>query len=131
MTYNKETVDVLKINKTVEETVERIKQVFQEMGASILFTINFQESLKKKTKTDIGECIEVGFCFPPVALKWAQIHKSLMSFLPGRVTVYAENNETFVSFLNLKPIVELIGNEELINMVKNRDMSAFVEKLQN
>jgi uncharacterized protein (DUF302 family) len=102
-----------KINASFQEAIEKTKEELQKEGFGVLTEIDVKATLKKKLDVDYDNYIILGACNPPFAYKALTAEKEIGLLLPCNVTIYQDNNDTFVSAILPKVAMGMVDNEAL------------------
>ena len=100
------------------EAVEKVRSELSKEGFGILTEIDVKASLKEKIGLDYDNCLILGACNPPLALKALQAEKDIGLFLPCNVIVYEEGGKVFVSAIRPTVAMQVVGNPSLADLGK-------------
>jgi uncharacterized protein (DUF302 family) len=104
-------------NKSVEEVVEKIKEVCPKYKFGIQHIHNITETLKSKGIEFEKECQILDICNPIIAEKFLSEDMSLSIIMPCKISVYSENGETIIAMNSLVQLVDDI-NPDLIELAQ-------------
>ncbi len=93
-----------------ETSVERARAALAEEGFGVLTEIDIQGKMKEKLGRDMPPYIVLGACAPPLAWQGLQAQMDLGVLLPCNVCVYEHEGQVFVSAMEPKAALELIGD---------------------
>ncbi len=104
-------------NKSVEEVVEKIKEVCPKYKFGVLHVHNITQTLKSKGIDFKKECQILDICNPIIAEKFLSEDMSLSIIMPCKISVYSENGETIIAMNSLVQLVDDI-NPDLIELAQ-------------
>ncbi len=104
-------------NKSVEEVVEKIKEVCPKYKFGVLHVHNITQTLKSKGIDFKKECQILDICNPLIANEFLSEDMSLSIIMPCKISVYSEDGETIVSMNSLVQLVDDI-NPDLIDLAQ-------------
>ncbi|CAM3535475.1 DUF302 domain-containing protein [Arcobacter aquimarinus] len=107
-------------NKSVQEVVEKIKEVCPKHKFGVQHIHNVKENLKTKGIDFKNECQIVDICNPFIAEQFLSIDMSLSIIMPCKISVYSENGQTNIAMNSLVQLVDDI----------NPDMIETAQKVQ-
>lgn len=100
-------------DKSVQEVVNNIKEIAPKYGFGVQHIYNLKETLNAKGKNLDSECQIVDICNPNTAEKFLNEDLTLSCILPCKISVYSQDNETFIVLNSLVQLVDDI-NPDLI-----------------
>ena len=101
------------LDRPYEETVARVKEVFQKHGFGTLTEIDVRATLHDKLGEDIEPYVILGLCNPGLAHRAVQIEPRIGTLLPCNVVVRRARDRTVVDALDPAVMVEIPEREEL------------------
>ncbi len=104
-------------NKSVEEVVEKIKEVCPKYKFGVLHVHNITQTLKSKGIDFKKECQILDICNPLIANEFLSEDMSLSIIMPCKISVYSEDSETIVAMNSLVQLVDDI-NPDLIDLAQ-------------
>ncbi len=104
-------------NKSVEEVVEKIKEVCPKYKFGVLHVHNITQTLKSKGIDFKKECQILDICNPLIANEFLSEDMSLSIIMPCKISVYSEDRETIVAMNSLVQLVDDI-NPDLIDLAQ-------------
>ncbi len=104
-------------NKSVEEVVEKIKEVCPKYKFGVLHVHNITQTLKSKGIDFKKECQILDICNPLIANEFLSEDMSLSIIMPCKISVYSEDGETIVAMNSLVQLVDDI-NPDLIDLAQ-------------
>ncbi|RXJ83277.1 DUF302 domain-containing protein [Arcobacter cloacae] len=107
-------------NKSVQEVVEKIKEVCPKYKFGVQHIHNVKENLKSKGIDFKNDCQIVDICNPFIAEQFLSIDMSLSIIMPCKISVYSQNGQTNIAMNSLVQLVDDI----------NPDMIETAQKVQ-
>ena len=104
-------------NKSVQEIVERIKEVTSKYKFGVQHIHNVKENLKAKGIDFPNECQIVDICNPFIAEQFLSEDMSLSIIMPCKISVYTQDGETNIAMNSLVQLVDDI-NPDLIELAQ-------------
>ena len=103
-----------KINKTVDDAVDKVTEELQKKGFGVLTEIDVKATMKKKLDVDFRPYRILGACNPPFAYKALEAIEDIGLLMPCNVIVYENTEgETVVSAIEADAMLSVIDNEDL------------------
>ena len=104
-------------NKSVQEIVEKIKEVASKYKFGVQHIHNVKENLKTKGIDFPNECQIVDICNPFIAEQFLSEDMSLSIIMPCKISVYTQDGETTIAMNSLVQLVDDI-NPDLIELAQ-------------
>jgi uncharacterized protein (DUF302 family) len=115
------------LNKSFEETINRVTEALKTEGFGVVSTIDMQAKLKEKLGVDFKKYTILGACNPSYAYKTLQIEEKIGVMLPCNIVVIdKENGTTEVAAVHPLASMMAIQNAALEPLAKE-----VTEKLKN
>lgn len=100
-------------SKTVQEAVASLEQHLQAAGFGILWDFDLQAKLVEKGLEFEEPYRILEVCNPKEAEKVLSRHKAAGNFLPCKITVYKENDVTYIGMPRPTVLIGFIEDEHL------------------
>jgi uncharacterized protein (DUF302 family) len=98
---------------SVDEAVERVREVLREEGFGVLCEIDVQATLREKLGVEHEPYVILGACNPPLAHRALGAEPELGTLLPCNVVVYCHDGVTHVSAIDAERMLSLVDNPDL------------------
>ena len=98
-------------NKSVQEVVDTINEKISDYKFGVLHIHNVKETLKSKGVEFDRECQILDICNPNHAKNFLEENMALSVVMPCKITVYTEDNQTYISMNSLVQLVDDIHPE--------------------
>lgn len=108
-------------NKSVKEVVESITQIAPKYGFGVQHIYNLKETLNAKGKKLDNECQIVDICNPNTAETFLNEDLALSCILPCKISVYSQDNETFIVLNSLVQLVDDINPDLIVTAGETQD----------
>lgn len=105
-------------NKSVQEVVDKIKEIAPNYKFGVLHVHNIQETLKSKGKDLNEECQVLDICNPNVAEAFLNEDITLACIMPCKIAVYTQDGETNIALNSVVQLVDDI-NPDLIELAQS------------
>ena len=105
-------------NKSVQEVVDKIKEIAPNYKFGVLHVHNIQETLKSKGKNLNEECQVLDICNPNVAEAFLNEGITLACIMPCKIAVYTQDGETNIALNSVVQLVDDI-NPDLIELAQS------------
>lgn len=115
-------------NKSVDEVVEKIKEVMPNYGFGLQHIHNPPEKLREKGIDFNTECKILDICSPKIANEMLSADLSLSCVMPCKVAVYDNNGQTTIALNSIVQLVDDI-NPDLIEVAQ--DAQEIIENIIN
>lgn len=111
MIYKKESL------KSVQEVVDKIQELAPNYKFGVLYIHNIKNTLNSKGFNLANECQVLDICNPNVANKFLQTNMLMSSVMPCKISVFQEDNKTFVAMNSLLTVVKEVNDslEDIVN----------------
>lgn len=106
-------------SKTLEESIESIEAALKEEKFGVQWKFNIQETLKKKGVELDKEFVVLEVCNPQKAKKVLTENSLAGYFLPCKIVVYKEGNQTKIGFPKPTELIGLINDEHLAEVARD------------
>ncbi|BAF69249.1 DUF302 domain-containing protein [Nitratiruptor sp. SB155-2] len=107
------------IDKVKEELPDKAKT----FGFGILGSYDFQQILKKKGYDLKTQITVYELCNPPAAFQALTTINEISVFLPCRLSIYKENEETVLATIGIENILEAVQADEVLKKHMNEIFS--------
>lgn len=98
-------------NKSVQEVVDTINEKISDYKFGVLHIHNVKETLKSKGVEFDRECQILDICNPNHAKNFLEENMALSVVMPCKITVYAQDGQTYISMNSLVQLVDDIHPE--------------------
>ena len=102
-----------KLNLSVEQVIERVKETLKAEGFGVLSEINIADKFKEKLGIEFRNYVILGACNPAIAHQALQEELDLGLLLPCNVIVYADEGKTVVAAIDAARMMSVVGNPKL------------------
>lgn len=97
-------------SKTVEQTAADLQIAIKNNGFGVLHTLDLQKTLAGKGVNLANECLILDVCNPHKAAEVLAVDMALNLALPCRISVYSENNQTYIGMISPKAMLALLSD---------------------
>lgn len=112
--YERDYAYTKKVDGTVGEVTDRVREALATEGFSALTEIDMQATLKKKLGVDRKPYVILGVCNPPYAHGTLEAEPSMGVLLPCNVTVFeGEGGGTYVQAVKPAAVFSVVDNPEV------------------
>ena len=116
--YKRKNMQYIEISdKSVQEVVEKIKEIAPNYKFGVLHVHNIKETLKSKGKDLSEDCQVLDICNPNVAETFLNEDITLSCIMPCKIAVYTKDGETNIALNSVVQLVDDI-NPDLIELAQ-------------
>lgn len=105
--------------KTFEEAIDSIEVSLKENGFGVLWKFNIPETLAKKGVEFDKEFMVLEVCNPHEAKRVLSENSLVGYFLPCKIVIYKEQNQTKIGMPKPSSLIGLLSDENLIKVAKD------------
>lgn len=105
--------------KTFEEAIDSIEVSLKEEGFGVLWKFNIPETLAKKGVELDKEFMVLEVCNPHEAKRVLSENSLVGYFLPCKIVIYKEQNQTKIGMPKPSSLIGLLSDENLIEVAKD------------
>lgn len=109
--------------KSVNDAVQSVKEELQKQGYSVLFELNFQDTLKKEGEEYSGNFVLLEVCDADKAKALLDKNIEAGYSLPCKIAVYEDRGHTCIGMVLLSSLYGLTGHTELDPVAKEIEAS--------
>ncbi len=106
-------------NKTLEEAINSIENELKAEKFGVQWKFNIQEKLKEKGIDLDKEFIVLEVCNPHEAKRVLSENSLVGYFLPCKIVVYKENDQTKIGMPRPTSLISMIPNEKLAEIAED------------
>ncbi|MDQ1145806.1 uncharacterized protein (DUF302 family) [Bacillus sp. SORGH_AS 510] len=100
-------------NKSLTEAVNAVEEALKEEKFGVLWSFNIQEKLKEKGVDLEKEFIVLEVCNPHEAKRVLMENNLVGYFLPCKIVVYKEENQTKIGMPKPSALMSMVSDENL------------------
>lgn len=105
-----------------ESIVSRVTNALKDQGFGVLTRIDLDTKIKDKIGKEINPVIILGACNPKLAYEAYLANPDVTGLLPCNAVIRQLNpSETSVEFVKPTALMEVLGDEKLINLSRDAD----------
>lgn len=105
-----------------ESIVSKVTDALKEQGFGVLTRIDLDTKIKEKIGKEINPVIILGACNPKLAYEAYLSNPDVTGLLPCNAVIRQLNqSETSVEFVKPTALMEILGDEKLINLSRDAD----------
>ncbi len=105
-----------------ESIVSRVTNALKDQGFGVLTRIDLDTKIKEKIGKEINPVIILGACNPKLAYEAYLANPDVTGLLPCNAVIRQLNqSETSVEFVKPTALMEVLGDEKLINLSRDAD----------
>ena len=105
--------------KTLDKAIDSIEVALKEEGFGVLWKFNIPETLAKKGVELDKEFMVLEVCNPHEAKRVCSENSLVGYFLPCKIVVYKEQNQTKIGMPKPSSLIGLVSDENLIEVAKD------------
>ena len=105
--------------KTLDKAIDSIEVALKEEGFGVLWKFNIPETLAKKGVELDKEFMVLEVCNPHEAKRVLSENSLVGYFLPCKIVVYKEQNQTKIGMPKPSSLIGLVSDENLIEVAKD------------
>lgn len=105
--------------KTFEEAIDSIEVALKEEGFGVLWKFNIPETLAKKGVELDKEFMVLEVCNPHEAKRVLSENSLVGYFLPCKIVIYKEQNQTKIGMPKPSSLIGLVSDENLIEIAQD------------
>ncbi|MEH7303337.1 DUF302 domain-containing protein [Neobacillus drentensis] len=113
-------------NKSLPEAVKAVEEALKEEKFGVLWSFNIQEKLKEKGVDLEKEYIVLEVCNPHEAKRVLMENNLVGYFLPCKVVVYRDENQTKIGMPKPSALMNMVAEEKIVGIatdIENRLIS--------
>jgi uncharacterized protein (DUF302 family) len=100
------------------ETVLKLRKILSEKGFGVITEIDAKKTFREKLDVDFEDYLILGACHPKTAFEVLKKNKDFGLLLPCNIIIYAEKDKVFVSTILPSAMIEMMGDNNLLELGK-------------